>query len=203
MPPKKVPVQKMSLGEFHATVAESKSSKSQTRKSKRKYAAFRKALHVYQDDAANQPSNAVLPVLDTRSRKPRNRGAPNDWPILRLCRNIVDRCAVCVTCISVGAIRHKQLNIDGVQIGTVLMFNPFAYKSVIAGLIVLRRYAGVTLGYDVIFMIMKLAFEPEVAQKQLLRSMQVKTKCGCRYHHNCYAKHIAKYTKCKKCGANL
>lgn len=185
MPPKKdTNQQTFSLDEFLALPAEPKPkpSKNQKRTQKRlaeHEAAISRALFW-------NGRYAQMPIPPVPHRKTRNRGATkmNIWPIHRLLATGV-LCSFCKEPAYVGAIRHKVMGFHSKNIGPVARFPVAQHQSVLAAMYLLRR---TFRDYNVIFMIMRMAFEPEVVEQQLIQSEQVHTPCGCRYHRRCYEK---------------
>lgn len=192
----------MSLAEFHDSV-QPVVSKSQKRKAKRNAAGRDKELDMmmakWDQWYTGKPGESTwYAYRHNVGRKPRNRGASNVWPIERLLTT-GPKCGSCKGFACPAAIRHLSKNMQGQQIGPVVRFAVVRQKSVFSTLCVLRFYASVKLDYNVIFMIMRLAFESEVFEKQLVRSEQVHTPCGCRYHKDCYIALCTKpHPKCKR-----
>jgi hypothetical protein len=183
MPPKKAPEaqkpQKLSLAEFQALPNEPKPtpklSKNQERKQKR----------LEENKAAISRArfwNKPIPPVPGRKTRKRGGTGMNDWPYERWVK-YGTRCSFCKEPAYVGAIRRKSFGLNGEKIGPIVRFPAERVRSVIFALFLLRRNIG---HYDVIFMIMRMAFEPEVFEQQLIQSEQVHTPCGCRYHRRCY-----------------
>lgn len=201
MPPKKAPrTHTYSLAEFHALVPtepEPKPSKSQKRKPARHSESNRDASRRTWALLCGSPADVISAMPPVRSRKPRNRGATkmNIWPIKRLLKTGA-KCDSCNEHLAPGAIRHKSIGLHSAKTGPIVRFPIAQYQSVLCALYLLRRNIG---HYDVIFLIMQMAFEPDVVAQQLIWSEQVRVPCGCHYHQQCYVDLCKeRHPRCKK-----